>query len=232
MRLEGIPHSIAGSPGIGHAHFWERALSRRGLGRDAETARAAATALDDIAGRLDRDLYRALAALGSAWAGLAEGGSTAAATAAGEAVSLLQGLGYPAFYGRAHDVLGRALAPLDRPRAREAFTAAADTFDGCGASRRRDQALAALRRLGGVGARGRAATGHGPAALTHREREVARLAAQGRPALEIARELFIGERTVESHLARIYAKLGITSKLELVQRADEVGLERAQPDGL
>lgn len=200
-------------------------------GRDAEAATAAATALDDIAGRLDRDLYRALAALGSAWAGLAGGAPTTAATAAGEAVSLLHGLGYPALSGRALDALGRALAPVDRPRAREAFVAAADTFDGCGASRRRDRALAALRRMGGVGARGRAATGHGPAALTQREREVAQLAAQGRAALEIARELFIGERTVESHLARIYAKLGITSKLELVQRAGELGLEPSDPDG-
>ena len=200
--------------------------------RDAETATAAATALDDVAGRLDRDLYRALAALGSAWARLAEGASTAAVTAAGEAVALLQGLGYPAFTGRALDVLGRALAPVDRPLAREALTAAADTFDACGASGRRDRTLAALRRLGGVGARGRAATRHGPSALTGREREVARLAAQGRAALEIAAELFIGERTVESHLGRIYAKLGITSKLELVQRATELGLEPSEPDGL
>jgi DNA-binding CsgD family transcriptional regulator len=203
-----------------------------GHAHDAKTATAAATALADIADRLDRDLYRALAALASAWAALAEGASTAAAAAAGEAVSLLRGLGYPAFSGRAHDALGRALAAVDRPRAREAFTVAADIFDGCGASRRRDQALTALRRMGGVGARGRAATNHGPAALTQREREVARLAAQGRAALEIAQELFIGERTVESHPARIYAKLGITSKLELVQRATELGLERSEPDKL
>ena len=38
MRLEGIPHSIAGSPGIGHAHFWERALSRRSLMQAAGAA--------------------------------------------------------------------------------------------------------------------------------------------------------------------------------------------------
>jgi hypothetical protein len=31
MRLEGIPHRIVGPAGIGHAHFWERALSRRGV---------------------------------------------------------------------------------------------------------------------------------------------------------------------------------------------------------
>jgi hypothetical protein len=31
MRLEGIPHTLVGPPGIGHAHFWERAQSRRGV---------------------------------------------------------------------------------------------------------------------------------------------------------------------------------------------------------
>ncbi|MGH2578798.1 MAG: response regulator transcription factor, partial [Actinomycetota bacterium] len=100
---------------------------------------------------------------------------------------------------------------------------AAETFESCGATWRRDQALEALRRLGG-GPRPRAGAALGPDALTRRERDVARLAARGRTAPEIARELFIGERTVEFHLGRIYAKLGVGSKLELVQRAAELGL--------
>ena len=102
------------------------------------------------------------------------------------------------------------------------------TFEGCGALWRRDRALEGLRRLGGTEARKRVAAVLGPAALTGREREVARLAAQGRTALEIARELFIGVRTVESHLNRIYSKLGVSSKLELVHRAAALGL--ADPD--
>jgi DNA-binding CsgD family transcriptional regulator len=53
---------------------------------------------------------------------------------------------------------------------------------------------------------------------------VARLAAQGHSAKEIARRLAIGERTVETHLARAYAKLGLASKIELVRRAKEFGL--------
>jgi DNA-binding CsgD family transcriptional regulator len=36
----------------------------------------------------------------------------------------------------------------------------------------------------------------------------------------------IGTRTVETHLVRIYAKLGIASKRELVQRAIEFDLSR------
>jgi DNA-binding CsgD family transcriptional regulator len=53
---------------------------------------------------------------------------------------------------------------------------------------------------------------------------VAQLAARGDTSPEIAQALFIGERTVESHLARIYAKLGVASKRELLQRASEFGL--------
>jgi DNA-binding CsgD family transcriptional regulator len=53
---------------------------------------------------------------------------------------------------------------------------------------------------------------------------VARLASEGCSAREIAQRLFIGERTVETHLANAYAKLGVASKLDLVRRARELGL--------
>jgi DNA-binding CsgD family transcriptional regulator len=53
---------------------------------------------------------------------------------------------------------------------------------------------------------------------------VGRLASQGLSARQIAERLFIGERTVEGHLAAVYAKLGVESKLELVRRASELRL--------
>jgi DNA-binding CsgD family transcriptional regulator len=126
-------------------------------------------------------------------------------------------------------VLGRSLASLDRSQARAAFEEAAVGFDAAGAVWRRDRALEALRRMGEAGKRaaGRAAA-TGTATLTARELDVARLAARGQTAPEIAQTLFIGERTVESHLARIYAKLGVASKRELLQRAAELGLEPAE----
>jgi DNA-binding CsgD family transcriptional regulator len=57
------------------------------------------------------------------------------------------------------------------------------------------------------------------AALTRRELEVARLAASAYTASEIGQRLHIGERTVESHLASTYLKLGITSRSELIRMA-------------
>jgi DNA-binding CsgD family transcriptional regulator len=57
--------------------------------------------------------------------------------------------------------------------------------------------------------------------LSRREREIAQLVAEGRTSREVADELIIGVRTVESHLARVYAKLGVRSRNDL---ADALGL--------
>jgi ATP/maltotriose-dependent transcriptional regulator MalT len=53
------------------------------------------------------------------------------------------------------------------------------------------------------------------AALTRREREIVLLAAAGKPNREIADILTVSVRTVEGHLARSYAKLGITRRDDL-----------------
>jgi pimeloyl-ACP methyl ester carboxylesterase/DNA-binding CsgD family transcriptional regulator len=71
--------------------------------------------------------------------------------------------------------------------------------------------------------------GRGAQALSRREREVVVLAVAGETAPAIAKALFISERTVESHLGRAYAKLGVVSKVELTRRAAEFGLG---PDSL
>jgi DNA-binding CsgD family transcriptional regulator len=91
----------------------------------------------------------------------------------------------------------------------------------CGAERRRQRAVEALQQLGHPGKRIVAAS-LGASALTVREREVARLAIEGRTAREIGDRLFIGQRTVETHLANVYSKLGISSRLDLVRMAGEL----------
>jgi DNA-binding CsgD family transcriptional regulator len=50
------------------------------------------------------------------------------------------------------------------------------------------------------------------------------MAVQGRTSREIAEALFIGQRTVETHLSNAYAKLGVDSRAQLIRRASELGL--------
>jgi DNA-binding CsgD family transcriptional regulator len=60
--------------------------------------------------------------------------------------------------------------------------------------------------------------GDDPDQLTAQEARVAALAAQGMPNPQIAAILHVSARTVEHHLARIYRKLGIRSRRELIRR--------------
>ncbi len=60
--------------------------------------------------------------------------------------------------------------------------------------------------------------------LSPRELEVLRLVAVGRSNPEIARELFIGEATVKTHLLHVFEKLGVSDRTRAVTLALELGL--------
>ncbi|HVE25526.1 MAG TPA: helix-turn-helix transcriptional regulator, partial [Sporichthya sp.] len=62
----------------------------------------------------------------------------------------------------------------------------------------------------------------GARGLTSRELEIARLAAQRLRATDIAARLSISRRTVEAHLASVYAKVGVNSRRELADRIDDL----------
>jgi DNA-binding CsgD family transcriptional regulator len=183
----------------------------------------AAAQLEEAAETIGRPLYRGLAAAAKGWAELAEGDEKAAAQSAREAVALLRPGGTKALLGRACDLLGRSLVGSKRIEAVEAFGNAVALFAECGAGRRRERAVQAMRELGSSGRRA-AASVRGAGSLTHREREVVQMAVQGHTSREIAEVLFIGQRTVETHLSNAYAKLGVDSRAQLIRRASELGL--------
>lgn len=64
----------------------------------------------------------------------------------------------------------------------------------------------------------------GPAELSERELEVLRLIVDGRDNAAIAAELFISPNTVKSHVASIFAKLGVESRLQASVQALRRGL--------
>jgi class 3 adenylate cyclase/ATP/maltotriose-dependent transcriptional regulator MalT len=150
-------------------------------------------------------------------------GATDAVAALETAAGRFESAGWRLFEGRTLALLGHGLGRDDRERATEVLERAAGLFEECQAVVRRQEVLAALSGLGARGRRKKAGL-VGPAALSNRELEVARLAATGCSARQIADRLYIGERTVETHLANAYLKLGVSSKLDLVRRAAELGL--------
>jgi len=91
------------------------------------------------------------------------------------------------------------------------------------ATRLRDEAARELRRLGErAGARRRrGAAGGGLDSLSGRERQVAELVADGHTNREVAAELFLSEKTIESHLSKVFEKLGVRSRAEVAQTVGE-----------
>jgi DNA-binding NarL/FixJ family response regulator len=57
-----------------------------------------------------------------------------------------------------------------------------------------------------------------PLGLTGQELAVARLVAAGKRNREVASELYVTTKTIEYHLANVYAKLGVTNRAELAAR--------------
>jgi len=67
----------------------------------------------------------------------------------------------------------------------------------------------------------------GAAGLTPREREVVVLVARGQSNKDIARALFLSERTARTHVSHLLGKLGLQSRIQLALWALEHGFDRA-----
>ena len=114
---------------------------------------------------------------------------------------------------RARLELGTALARMGRRvEARGALRPALAEADQVGAVL---LARRARRELVATGLRPRRSALHGVCALTPRQREICELAADGHSNREIAQQLFLSIKTVETHLAVCYRKLEITSRRAL-----------------
>ena len=61
--------------------------------------------------------------------------------------------------------------------------------------------------------------------LTHRERDILGLLAEGRSNRDIAGALFLSEKTVKAHLAAIFRKLGVTNRTQAAMAAVAMGIE-------
>jgi DNA-binding CsgD family transcriptional regulator len=103
----------------------------------------------------------------------------------------------------------RRRARMKRP-AREVLEQALASFEQLGARLWADKARADLARIGGRPA----TTGE----LTATESRIAALAAEGRSNKEIAAALYVTPKTVETHLSRIYRKVGVRSRTQLARQ--------------
>jgi DNA-binding CsgD family transcriptional regulator len=66
---------------------------------------------------------------------------------------------------------------------------------------------------------GRKRPASGWTSLTPTELDIARLVAEGLTNRDVGARLFVSPRTVQTHLTHIYAKLGVTSRVQLAQEA-------------
>jgi ATP/maltotriose-dependent transcriptional regulator MalT len=215
---------IAGSPRARYLEVLTRcwlALDRHAEAeRAAAAAHAWATAVQLPMAVAWADRAAAAVELRAGDAARAAGQALAAAAAADEA-------GAPVESALARALAGRALAQTDeRDRAATELQHAARVFERCGALRYRNETERELRKLGHrIHRRTRPGTADGAAleSLTERELQLARLVVDRKTNPEIASELFLSQKTVETHLRNIFRKVGVSSRVELAR-----AVERAQ----
>ena len=196
-----------------------RSLLAAGRLAEAECAVVAAQVCADAV-RLPS--ARAMATLAAAALALELGSAWEAADKALAAAGALESIA--AFFdaARARELAGRAFARAgDHRRAAVELERAAAAFESFGSVRYRSQVERELRKLGRhIHHRTQAGTSTAPgiAALTARELAIARLVVDGKTNPEIASELFLSKKTVETHLSNIFRKLDVSSRVGLVRR--------------
>jgi DNA-binding NarL/FixJ family response regulator len=192
-----------------------------------EDARRAAALSAEVAAGYRLPLSTAIARRAAAAVAFRSGDAATAAELALDAAAGIEEVGARIEAALARELAGRALAQLgETDRAAVEFERAAAEMDACGAPRFRTRVERELRKLGrGVHRRSQQARPDavGFASLTGRELEIARLVVDRRTNPEIASELFLSVKTVETHLRNIFRKLEAGSRVEvarIVERED------------
>jgi DNA-binding CsgD family transcriptional regulator len=192
-------------------------------GRRADAARAA-TATQACADAVSLPTATGMASLAAAAIALDAGNPKIAAERALAAAAAFETAEALWDAARARELAGRALARAgDRDRAALELELAAAAFDSFRSLRYRDQAERELRKLGRViHRRTRPGTRNatGIAALTARELEIARLVVDRKTNPEIAAELFVSQKTVETHLRNIFNKVGVETRVALARAVE------------
>jgi DNA-binding NarL/FixJ family response regulator len=221
-------------PGSWRGHSLEL-LARCQLALDHwADAKATSARAKAWAARIQRPLAGAWADRAAAAVDLAAGDPVRAAERALVSAAAADEAGAPIEAALSRTLAGRALAQSDeRARAVAQLQRAVAQLEACGALRYVEAADRELRTLGhGVQRRTRLGKTDviGLESLTERERQVARLVVERKTNPEIAAELFLSQKTVETHLRHIFEKMNVSSRVELaraVERADHAG--SAQP---
>ena len=186
-------------------------------GDQQERARAAAGQLSQLAAASASNWARGAAARSRA---LVSGGP-AAEEEYREAIELLGKTRMATHLARAHLVYGEWLRRRSGgPAARDQLRSAFDALTSMGAEAFAERAR---RELLATGETARKRSDDTRTDLTPRG-EIAQLAREGRTNSEIAAQLFIGRRTVEWHLRKVFAKLDIGSRIELDQALTKRGI--------
>jgi DNA-binding CsgD family transcriptional regulator len=178
------------------------------LGRGDDAARLLDTWEAD-ATRVEREVVLAHATRCRGLLAAARGDVDGALVLLTRAVTEHDAVGDPFGGARARLALGVAGRRARQKRsARQSLEDAMEAFESVGAAGWAAKARAELGRIGGRKTE---------SGLTAAERRVALLVADGRTNREVATALFLGERTVASHLTHVYAKLGVRSRTELAR---------------
>jgi DNA-binding NarL/FixJ family response regulator len=210
---------------------------RLALGHGADAKRAAACA-QTWAATVQLPLATAWADRAAAAVDLDAGDSRRAAARALDSAAAADEVGATIDAALARILAGRAMARAgERDRAVAELRRAAGELGGCGALRYRDEAEHELGKLGlRIHRRTRAGKryGSGLESLTERELQVARLVVDRKTNPEIAAELFLSQKTVESHLRNVFRKLDVRSRVDLarvVERADGASRDQGAKSG-